>query len=521
MIPQTAANPAEDYLDGLGGQAAAALVMACRGDDLESVGVLGNFKGLDLARLVRIPAVNQALERGSPWIGKPAGMSTEIQDVIGRPVSDGHLILWPLVRGSQRFGLVYLEPKSGSVDAELLALLARLAGRLTQRLQARLHGGVQRERSQPPQAASQSTGRFPADSNRQVLGADMTLPVGGGEVSDARLLLNMALVDPTGVAAEQLEALDAYVTGPLLARFLDTELEHLLPVLGRMPLSRRRVIRILVTSEEDVLRQEALHCLERWPDHELCRPVSPDSAETSLARELLPLAFADDRSLAASVSRVLEKARHQQHFGVEVLAALRELLLHPMIPTRAREDLPACRGGGQHFMVFLADHRRDAGSIMMSYQCRLCRARIKAQVAEDEYERQTDQLGRAIELLARFRDADCVPELIPYLDHDGLQVRVRQALVELTLVGRDWRRSQWERWWRQHHSRGRQAWIIDGLDHWDSEIRSQAVAELYAEAGDNFGFRPEANRSERKEALKRVRASLLPQVAPAVGDPSP
>ena len=106
--------------------------------------------------------------------------------------------------------------------------------------------------------------------------------------------------------------LDAFLTAPLLARFLDTELGDLLPILEGLPESRRRAIRILVTSEQGALRQEALHCLERWPDPELCSAASAEMPETSLARELLPLAFSTDRSLATSVARVLERARRHE-----------------------------------------------------------------------------------------------------------------------------------------------------------------------------------------------------------------
>lgn len=518
MIPQTAATPVADYLDGLGGQIPTALVIALRGEELRVVGRRGRFGEFEFGHLSDHPLLVEVLDSGGPWIGHQSLALDRFRDHIGRGQDGGVAVLWPLVHGEKRFGLVYLEPRHKEIDAALLSQLSLNAGRLIQRLHARLVGIQPREhRSQV--VLRTATGLYPLDSGRAICGETEVVALQAGEVTDARLLLNLALARPDGAAARQLSQLDEFLTAPLLARFLDTELSKLLPILDQLPQSRRRVMRILVTSEQGALRQEALHCLERWPDPDLCTAASAEMPETSLARELLPMAFSTDRSLATSVARVLERARRHADFDREVLASLRGLFGQSM-HAGARPKLEPCRGGGQHLMVFLADHRPSSGGIVMAFQCRLCQASVRLPTSDAEYQRLADQLGRAMELLARFRDPRAVGEIIPYLDHEALRDRARRALVDLTLVGRDWRRNQWERWWRQHQTRGRHAWIIDGLGHWDSEVRSRAVAELYAETGENFGFRPEGKRGDRKEAIGRVRASLLPQEIPVEIEPS-
>ncbi|MAO83986.1 MAG: hypothetical protein CMH50_08935 [Myxococcales bacterium] len=517
MIPQTAATPVADYLDGLGGQITAALVIALRGEELRVVGRRGSFGELSLGSLSEQRLLVDTLNSGAPWIGDQSEALHQFRTQMGRDHDAGLAILWPLIQGDKHFGVVYLEPQQKEVDAQLLGHLSLHGGRLIQRLHARLTG-FKPSPSRSSVGLRRSTGLYPVDSERVICGRGEVVPLQAGEVSDARLMLNLALAHPGGAAAQQLHRLDPYLTAPLLARFLDTELGDLLPILESLPLSRRRAIRILVTSEQGALRQEALHCLERWPDPELCSAASADMPETSLARELLPLAFSTDRSLATSVARVLERARRHPDFDREVLSSLRDLFGQSM-HAGGRSSLKPCRGGGQHMMTFLADHRSDDGSIMMTFQCRVCQASVRFPTREAEYHRLSEQLGRAMELLARFRDPRAVGDMIPYLDHHALKDRARRALVDLTLVGRDWRRHQWERWWRHHQNRGRQAWILDGLGHWDSEVRSRAVAELYAETGDNFGFRPEGKRAERKEAIGRVRASLLPQQAVVDAEP--
>ena len=67
MIPQTAATPVADYLDGLGGHTAA-LVIALRGEELRVVGRRGSFGELSLGSLSNsgswlIRSVRSAMDR--------------------------------------------------------------------------------------------------------------------------------------------------------------------------------------------------------------------------------------------------------------------------------------------------------------------------------------------------------------------------------------------------------------------------------------------------------------------------
>ena len=69
MIPQTAATPVADYLDGLGGQITAALVIALRGEELRVVGRRGSFGELSLGSLSEQRLLVDTLNSGAPWIG--------------------------------------------------------------------------------------------------------------------------------------------------------------------------------------------------------------------------------------------------------------------------------------------------------------------------------------------------------------------------------------------------------------------------------------------------------------------
>ena len=418
---------------------------------------------------------------------------------MGRDHDAGLAILWPLIQGDKHFGVVYLEPQQRRWMLNSLAI--ELARRPTCPALACPLTGFKPSPSRSSVGLRRSTGLYPVDSERVICGRGEVVPLQAGEVSDARLMLNLALLIQGGQPPNNSASRSLFDRSSLL-RFLDTELGDLLPILESLPLSRRRAIRILVTSEQGALRQEALHCLERWPDQSsVQQPLQ--TCQRHRWRGTVAARIFDGCVVLRRVLHVLQE-RARRHPDPTERSCPRARPLWSVHARRWSFSLKPCRGGGQHMMTFLADHRSDDGSIMMTFQCRVCQASVRFPTREAEYHRLSEQLGRAMELLARFRDPRAVGDMIPYLDHHALKDRARRALVDLTLVGRDWRRHQWERWWRHHQNRGRQAWILDGLGHWDSEVRSRAVAELYAETGDIFGFRPEGS-AERKEAIGRVR----------------
>ena len=130
MIPQTAATPVADYLDGLGGQIKAALVIALRGDQLRLVGRRGHFDETELGLLSSQALLSETLDSGAPWMGVRSQKLDRFRAQVGRDVDGGVAIFWPLIHGQRHFGVVYLEPQQEEVDAELLGHLSLHAGRL-------------------------------------------------------------------------------------------------------------------------------------------------------------------------------------------------------------------------------------------------------------------------------------------------------------------------------------------------------------------------------------------------------
>jgi hypothetical protein len=259
------------------------------------------------------------------------------------------------------------------------------------------------------------------------------------------MLMQLALEQPQGAITDALSSLDDVLTTPLAKRFIDTRLDALLPLMAVLPKSRARVLRLMINAEDTQIRHDALHCLERWP-------------EAELAREVLPLAFSADSSVATAAARVLERCKGQTGFAQDILKELRTLV-------------------GDRAAIHA--HRR------------------------------------ALDLLIRFRDADVVPLLISRLDDKDFVHLCRRGLAEITLIDTRWNRTAWQSWYARHSHEPRSLWLIEALDHRDMEVRSRAIAELYGETGNNFGYDPTAPGRQRRSAITLARETLVPTAANA------
>lgn len=114
-----------------------------------------------------------------------------------------------------------------------------------------------------------------------------------------------------------------------------------------------------------------------------------------------------------------------------------------------------------------------------------------------------DARRRAVQLLGAFRDVGAVPLLIAALegrDRAELADDLRLALRAVTLRDLGVRARGWERWWAKARKKSRVDWLLDGLDSEDRELRSIASLELTALSGDDFGYRPDADRRARQRA---------------------
>lgn len=108
---------------------------------------------------------------------------------------------------------------------------------------------------------------------------------------------------------------------------------------------------------------------------------------------------------------------------------------------------------------------------------------------------------RATELLGEFRDVSAVPLLLGLLSSPDLQEVAARALRAITLVDFGTRAKGWEKWWSKARKRSRIDWLIDGLGSEELELRSSAWRELTSLVGDDFGYRPDADRRVRQRAL--------------------
>ena len=383
--------------------------------------------------------LQSSLKRGQPWICD----DTErwlclVED--GQPGLPS--IWWPLQGRGVSLGFVVVMGHGLDHNAQFLAQLSRVAGHLVHLLLQRLDHRRGRALNTPfTEPLGGHSSDWPSDAKRRLLkNLDDPMPTGGAAVRDADMMLHLALENPLGSAAKNLKYVDNWLTTPLAKRFLDTGLDALLPLMTHLPESRSRVLKLMINADDPQIRHDALHCLERWP-------------ESSMAREVLPLAFSADASVATAAARVLERCRPHHEFNVEVLKELRTLV---------------------------ADQRA------------------------------THAHRRALDLLIRFRDPDAVPLVINRVDDKKLRDLALRGLTEITLIQNRWSRSAWQSWYSKHAHEPRSLWLIEALDHREIEVRSQAIAELYGETGDNYGYDPSAPSRQRRAAITLARETIIP-----------
>ncbi len=383
--------------------------------------------------------LKSALKRGQPWICDDVERWHAL-------VEDGHpaqpSIWWPLQGRGVSLGFVVVMGRGLDHNAQFLAQLSRVAGHLVhlllQRLDHRRGHALNTPFTEPLGGRSSD---WPSDAKRRLLtNQDDPMPTGGAAVRDADMMLHLALENPQGSAAKNLKHVDNWLATPLAKRFLDTGLDALLPLMTHLPKSRSRVLKLMINAEDPQLRHDALHCLERWP-------------EATMAREVLPLAFSAEVSVATAAARVLERCRQHHEFNSEVLKELRTLV---------------------------AD------------------------------ERATHAHRRALDLLIRFRDPDAVPLLINRVDDKKLRDLALRGLNEITLIQNRWSRSAWQSWYSKHAHEPRSLWLLEALDHREIEVRSQAIAELYGETGENYGYDPSAPSRQRRAAITLARDTIIP-----------
>jgi hypothetical protein len=120
----------------------------------------------------------------------------------------------------------------------------------------------------------------------------------------------------------------------------------------------------------------------------------------------------------------------------------------------------------------------------------------------------TDQRSRllAMRALAVLRDEQCVEPLIGALQERSVLGEAAWRVLRM-LTAQDFgdREADWRAWFADNGDRGRVEWLIDSLDHEDPEIRAIANLDLQRESAQDFGYRVNMPRDERRAIRERYR----------------
>ncbi len=120
----------------------------------------------------------------------------------------------------------------------------------------------------------------------------------------------------------------------------------------------------------------------------------------------------------------------------------------------------------------------------------------------------TDQRSRllAMRALAVLRDEECIEALIPALSERSVLGEAAWRVLRM-LTAQDFgdREADWRAWFADNGGRSRVEWLIDSLDHEDPEIRTIASRDLVRASGQDYGYRVNMARDDRRAIRERYR----------------
>jgi len=120
----------------------------------------------------------------------------------------------------------------------------------------------------------------------------------------------------------------------------------------------------------------------------------------------------------------------------------------------------------------------------------------------------TDQRSRllALRALAVLRDEKCIEALIPALSERSVLGEAAWRVLRM-LTAQDFgdREADWREWLRENGERSRVEWLIDSLDHEDPEIRAIASRDLVGASSQDYGYRVNMPRDDRRAIRERYR----------------
>ena len=120
----------------------------------------------------------------------------------------------------------------------------------------------------------------------------------------------------------------------------------------------------------------------------------------------------------------------------------------------------------------------------------------------------TDQRSRLLSMraLAVLRDEQCIEPLISALAERSVLGEAAWRVLRM-LTAQDFGNSEaeWRAWFDANRGRSRKEWLIDSLDHDDPEIRAIASRDLLRTSAEDYGYRVNMPREDRRAIRERYR----------------
>jgi Type II secretion system (T2SS), protein E, N-terminal domain len=114
------------------------------------------------------------------------------------------------------------------------------------------------------------------------------------------------------------------------------------------------------------------------------------------------------------------------------------------------------------------------------------------------------KVAAAASAVAELGDRDALIDLISAMGRgERFAESTRRALMSLTVQDFGTSDRKWQRWWEDHRRRHRIEWLIDGLAHKESELRTAAISNLRRLTGESFGYEADAAKRDRDIAHRR------------------
>ncbi|MEW5854367.1 MAG: hypothetical protein AB2A00_36670 [Myxococcota bacterium] len=218
-------------------------------------------------------------------------------------------------------------------------------------------------------------------------------------------------------------------------------------------------------------------------------PNPPDAASVSPLMDVL--CKMGGTGLQVAITHLDSKFPAHRYFATLLLCRGYQPAVIPYLLRRLHDDEPRIRRlSADGLAMYVADPGFDQ-------VLRHLRTRVTSLVPEAR--------RRAIHFLGRFRDVGSIPALVNALRAKEPEIvqEAGLALHAITLQSYGTSERKWINWWEKNKHRSRIEWLIDALRDSDVEVRARAGAELAQLPRDTFGFRADAPKRDREEAVKR------------------